>query len=295
MARDHDPTQQVILQRTNGEVVWVGEWSAEQRALYLPTNALDFPDPGTQPPDPPPERVRLAFVGSQAVLINSAGVVSALVSGVPDKANLLAGDGVEWLELVGGGAPDGFVLTRRDSAPTGWAIEPSKSQAPLPDQWLLGDPLVYTQESVPVDDDIQYTRVQLPTSKTIGSMLYGLTFNSGPVLGARLAIYDQSDPTDPTQPPNAKVAETSLVTTGSTGVFSLALTSPYVITTAGYYWIALVLNFSTGTKRAISTGTSRAGVAPIQYATGPGGGALPATAGGLSTADAPVLYAAAEV
>ena len=66
-----DATQQIVLQKSSqasgtdtrppGTLEWLAEWSAEHRALFLPTGALDYPTAGATDSNPPPGRVRLFF------------------------------------------------------------------------------------------------------------------------------------------------------------------------------------------------------------------------------------------
>lgn len=315
-----DATDQIILQKPDGTLVWLGEWSAVSEALFLPTGLLDLLPLTAIPDNPPLGRMRVAMIeeppGSGSglfrlhVLDDAGGVVVAIPSKLgelfdvdtavlPNKGSLVVGDGASpgtpmFRELA---APTvaGLALQTAPASPFGvnWLQIPGGDL--LGDEFVFGSPLDYVEEAAPVDDEIQYVRVALSESLTIASMRTVFTNFTGPGANLRMGIYDQTDVTNPSLGPNNKVAETAIQAIGAAGVFDVVLGAAYPVTTTGYYWLAWVLDYTGGNKRVSSSGAVPASFLPIRYEVGAGGAALPATAAAGTNPGGPVLLTTAKV
>jgi len=164
-----------------------------------------------------------------------------------------------------------------------------------PGRFFLGNSrLDYQLEgSLSNSGDIQYTQVFLPAGITIDDMEIFLHDGGGGGNDYRLGIYDQSDPSDFEGTPDDRIAQTAVVVTvvGDDDTFVRdPLTAPLDITTAGYYWLAMIAN-NTNLKLPISQDINL--IYARVYIESGAGTTLPASSGTLTQPDAAIAYVAA--
>lgn len=168
-------------------------------------------------------------------------------------------------------------------------------------QHLLGSRLDYPASGSITASQVQYTRVWIEAGITINNMQAFI--NSGAAShNLNLGLYDQA-----TLSSNAGTPRNLLASTGSTGLVSgdngtyksIALSSSYTTTTAGYYWIGLITD-SNSVHFAVTGNNYRAGyfdgtTNPALYFENSSGVTLPAGASHtfLSSGVSAIAFAAA--
>ncbi|KKL13350.1 hypothetical protein LCGC14_2526650, partial [marine sediment metagenome] len=313
-----DATKQIILETLEGVQVWLAEFSAVTRALFLPTGLLDSLPLDEVPDDPPPGRIRSFFLNELGTIRwkfkDAAGTVINAVPSlirelldventvVPDRGAVLAGDGVapaedaRFRQVTAPLGLDGWGLISQftDAHPTGLRFFPVIPPLFIGDFFLGQNFIIYLGESSVPDDEIQYTRVQLPEGEVINDMQTFFTTFTGGNADVNMGLYDQVDPLSETEDPNDLVASTGAASMSGTGEYTDALSTPFAVPANGFYWVALVVNVAGGLKRIASTPVIPADVFPVRYEVGAGAAALPATAGGLTNPGGPVRFCAAK-
>jgi len=141
-------------------------------------------------------------------------------------------------------------------------------------------------------DEVQYTRVWLSEGVTIATMRTHIRGGANGVRQLRMAIYDQAVPLSNTGTPNNQVAVTLADTPPGafTGERNVALTAPYVVTTSGWYWLALQVD--SGALSFLVSPSFPAG-SISRREENPGSFTLPATAGATTQPASAVMFVAA--
>jgi len=164
-----------------------------------------------------------------------------------------------------------------------------------------GDPLTYSFENVSLYDatgspqaanEIQYTRVWLPKDRTLTTMRTHITSGANGTRQIQFAVYDQATPTSVTGTPNTRVATTAANTPPNltTGQYDVALSSSYLVTASGFYWLAVQVD--NGIMAFTVSVTFRADSIKRREET-TGGFALPATAGTTTSPQSAIIYVSA--
>jgi hypothetical protein len=157
----------------------------------------------------------------------------------------------------------------------------------------LGTLLDYPASGGSSASEIQYVRVFLFAGVTYDAMQVFQESGGAGTRDINLGIYDQATPGSTTGTPNNRVAETGSTATagGDNGTFvEIALTSPYLIPTTGYYWLAIIPD-SANLKFAVSS-TYRADYIPVRRESGTAA-TLPASAGTLTNPSSAVIWVGA--
>ncbi len=270
-----DATQQIILQKLDGTQVWLGEWSAEQLALFLATGHLDFPAGGPpDPQNPPGGRIRLRFNGTSFELVDSVG--SATPIGISTFLGLTDTPGSYASQA--GRAP---VVNTGEDALEFVPIGAGGGGDALNNEWLLGSPLSYASEVQFAANVVEYNRVWLPAGVTVTRGQFETTSISGGNAAVRIGLYSQTDPQEANYfaaggQPNTRVAQSNISNVGA-GAFTFLYTAGYLVPVSGYYWAAIVRGTGGGQKRFRSTGGLNRFVTP-RWNDATAATALPATA-----------------
>ena len=163
-----------------------------------------------------------------------------------------------------------------------------------PGELMLGTLLDYPFSAGMGKGEIIYVRIAMAAGVELASMRCFLDSGGTAARNIRMGLYSQTDPLDGLLEPLTKVGETALVNTnGLDGTFitSALIGGTFTIPTAGFYWLALVVD-NTSNKFAGSA-THRANFLNVRHED-PGNTAdLPTTTGTLSNPIAAVPYLAA--
>ena len=162
-----------------------------------------------------------------------------------------------------------------------------------PGLYFLGALLDYSVGAGLPSGEIQYARAFLLAGLTIRGVEVFVDSGGANNRDLRVGLYSQAVPTDQTGVPLTRVGQSNVTPTGGTNgtYLNIMFTTPYVISSSGFFWIALVTDSSA--VKLISTPTTyRENYPPIfrQTVTGT---TLPATASGLSNPASAIAFAAA--
>lgn len=174
-----------------------------------------------------------------------------------------------------------------------WENVPGQGEQGItPGEVTLGGILDYPSSGGPSASEIQYARVFLTAGQVYDRMKYFQESGGNPTRNVNLGIYDQATPASPTGTPDTRVAETGSTATasGDNGTYvTVNLTTPYTVTTTGFYWLSIISD-SVSVKYAVSL-TYRQNFLPTRREAGTGS-TLPATTGTLTNASSAVIYVA---
>jgi hypothetical protein len=227
----------------------------------------------------------------QLVKINYSAIVDPAID---DDITISYSVGSLWFNTVSDecfvclDATDGAAVWKQVTNNAGViAIE---KEAPL--EHFLGQSLLHYPESGNVTvSEIQYTRIWLTAGLVLDRMRYYIDSGANPARYVCMGLYDQADPFDDAQFPRNRVAQTNSMAPGGNDTFiTLSLTSSYIVTITGYYWIAFIVDSKS--LLFAMTAVHRSGFLPVQRAAG-SGTTLPSSAGSSFTNPvSSVVYAA---
>lgn len=286
MANDNDPTLQIIQQTVAGVKVWLAEFSAVSRSLFLPTGLQDWLGLTSKPANPPPGRIRSYVIDRVLQFVDENGTQGA-------HGELIATDANGTRRVVPPGTP-GSLLIFNPEEPTSVAWGQALAVSDVQGKHQAGSLYIYDTLMNVTASEIQYTRIFLVKGLAITSMEVFLGLGGSGARNFNLGFYDQADPEDLDGVPVNRLAETGTTPTNSpTNVFrTIALGSPVVIPDTGFYWLAFISDTASPVTYNSTGGAFPQDFLPVRREAG-AGTALPTVASGLSNPASSVAYVAA--